>query len=211
MAAEPATLKDFRNIWKDETVWVVGSGPRLEMFEPEFFDDKNVLSLNLSAFLYGIKDFIVCSNYSRHNEIISAFCRDHPEYFVITPDCDVCQHDSPPTHPTLGRNITYRPHYPVWKPAEHWPTDPDVILTGGNSSGTGIHLAAYLGAAEIRMIGVDMAVVNGKAAFTKYVGQGQQPAFEGAFNQMRIVANRVRQDFGCEIVRFVGSGWEPVE
>jgi hypothetical protein len=211
MASTFERLSDFKGLYSGQTIWVVGSGPSLETVPPEFFDDKIVVSLNLSAFLYGIKDFIVCSNYSRHEPIIGNFCEQHPQYFVITPDCNVCHHYSPATHPTLGRNVTYRPHYPVWKPAEHWPTNPDVLVTGGNSSGTGLHLAAYLGASEIRMVGVDMAVVNGKAAFTKYVGQGQQPAFDGAFNQMRIVANRVRQDFGCEIVRFVGSEWERVE
>lgn len=211
MASNFETLSDFKGLYSGQTVWVVGSGPSLETVPPEFFDDKIVVSLNLSAFLYGIKDFIVCSNYSRHEPIIANFCQQHPEYFVITPDCNVCHHHDSATHPTLGRNITYRPHYPVWNPAEHWPTNPDVLVTGGNSSGTGLHLAAYLGASEIRMIGVDMAIVNEKKHFDKYLDQGVVPAFEGAKHQMIIVARRLRADFGCNILRLVASEWEQVE
>ena len=211
MATESQTLTDLKGIWSGETVWVVGSGPSLETTPPDFYDDKRVVSINMSAFYYGIKRFIIASNYSRHNEVMQNMCDEHPEHLMVTPDCDIGITNNQPTHPTLGNNLTFRPRWPVWNPAEGWPSDPDSLVVGGNSSAVAMHLAAYMGCAEMRLIGVDMAAVGGKSSYTGYVNYGVPPAFEGALQQLRIVANRLRTDYGCDIVRFVGSQWERVE
>jgi hypothetical protein len=211
MATEPQTLNDLKNLWSGETVWVVGSGPSLETTPPELYDDKRVVSINMSAFYYGIKQFIIASNYSRHNEVMQKMCDDHPEHLMVTPDCDISVAGNQPTHPTLGNNLTFRPRWPVWNPTEGWPTDPDSLVVAGNSSGVAMHLAAYMGCAEMRLIGVDMAIIGGRSSYAGYVNYGVPPAFDGALQQLRIVANRLRTDYRCDIVRFVGSQWEPVE
>jgi hypothetical protein len=211
MAATPQTLSDLKGIWSGQTVWVVGSGPSLETTPPEFYDDKRVVSINQSAFSWGIKNYITASNYSRHHPDIQMICDKRPDLLMVTPDCDVSG-DRTPTHPGVGNNITFRPRWPVWNPTEGWPTDPDSLVIGGNSSAIAIHLAAYMGCAEMRLIGVDMGKIGDKSNFDGYIRTGGvDPSFEGAMQQLRIVANRLRNDYGCEILRFVGSAWEPVE
>lgn len=211
MASRPQTLTDLHDLYSEQTVWVVGSGPSLESMPPEFFDGKPVVSINMSAFYYGIKDFIIASNYSRHNEVMQKMCDEHPEFLMVTPDTDLTQPDNGPTHPTLGNNLTFRAKRPAWNPAEHWPGDSDVLVCGGNSSAIAMHLAAYMGCAEMRLVGVDMAVVGGKSSYSGYVNYGVPPAFDGAMQQLRVVARRLRADYGCEILRLVGSEWERVE
>lgn len=211
MASRPSRLTDLRGLHRGETIWVVGSGPSLETTAPEFYDDKTVVSINMSAFYYGIKNFVIASNYSRHNQVMQDMCDQHPEFLMVTPDNDLTQPDNGPTHPTLDNNLTFRAKRPAWDPEHHWPDDPDVLVCGGNSSAIAMHLAAYMGCAEMRLVGVDMGQVGGKDAYTGYVNYGVPPSYDGARRQLSIVAKRLRADYGCEILRLVGSEWERVE
>ena len=75
-----------------------------------------------------------------------------------------------------------------------------------------MHLAAYLGCSEMRLIGFDMGKIDGRSNFHGYQRTGGvDPSFDGAKAQMQLVARRLRADYGCEILRLVGSEWERVE
>jgi len=164
-------LQDLKDRHKGESVWVCGSGPSMDWVTPQFFEGKTVVAINEVGFLYGIKEFYTATNYSTHHPVVAGNVAANPHRIFVTPDMNLEAGDLTATHVGSGNHITFRPHQPFWRPDIGWPTDPDVLVIGGTSSHIAMHLACYMGASQVNLVGVDNGEVNGKGNMAGYNGR----------------------------------------
>jgi hypothetical protein len=197
-------LQDLKDRHKGEPVWVCGSGPSMDWVTPQFFDDKVVVSINDVGFWFGIADFYSASNYSKANPITAKRINENPDCIFVTPDMDLEASDMTATHVGSGNHITFRPHAPFWRPDIGWPTDPDVLVIGGTSAHIAMHLACYMGASQINLVGVDNGSIGGISNFGKY-GDSKAINPEGWSQWFPIVVNKLRELYGVRFFRLQPS------
>lgn len=195
-------LQDLKDRHKGEPVWVCGSGPSMDWVTPQFFDDKVVVSINDVGFWFGITKFYSASNYSKANPITAKRIDENPDSIFITPDMDLEASDMTATHVGSGNHITFRPHAPFWQPDIGWPSDPDVLVIGGTSAHIAMHLACYMGASQVNLVGVDNGEINGRANMAGYNGRINSQGWSQWFP---IVVNKLCELYGVRFFRLQPS------
>ena len=166
-------LSDLRNKHPGETIWVLGSGPTLSFIKPSFFDDKIVVSTNFAAQVAGIKAEYVFSHY--HNDLSPLI---EPTNYAITLRRDTVTHkewtEDIPNNLVFVNQDSYSPPGSAWNPfTTHTPRE-DSLVYGSSSIHGSMHLAAWLGASSIVLVGADCGVLDGKERIDGYP-QGDNP------------------------------------
>jgi len=190
-------FQDLKDRHKGEQVWVCGSGPSMGWVTPQFFEGKTVVAINEVGFVFGLEDFYTATNYSTHHPVVAGNVAANPHRIFVTPDMNLEAGDMTATHVGSGNHITFRPHAPFWRPDTDWPIDPDVLITGGTSAHIAMHLACYMGASQINLVGVDLGLVDGQENFAGY--RKSNGAMDGWRQQFDVVVKKL-----CELyeVRF---------
>jgi hypothetical protein len=195
-------LTDLRHRHAGEQVWVCGSGPSMDWVTPDFFENKVVVAINEVGFNFGIKEFYTATNYSTHHPVVAANVEANPDRIFVMPDMNLEAADMTATHIGSGNHITFRPHKPFWNPQTGWPTDPDVLVIGGTSSHLALHLACYMGASQVNLVGIDNGYINGQGNFKGYSGRVNS---QGWSDQFPIVVNKLRELYGVRFFRLQPS------
>ena len=196
-------LQDLKDRHKGESVWVCGSGPSMGWVTPKFFEGKTVVAINEVGFVFGLEDFYTATNYSSHHPVIANNVAANPNRIFVTPDMNLEASDMTATHVGSGNHITFRPHAPFWKPDTNWPTDPDVLITGGTSAHIAMHLACYMGASQVNLVGVDLGLVDGQENFAGY--RKSNGSMDGWRQQFGVVVNKLRELYGVRFFRLQPS------
>jgi hypothetical protein len=196
-------LPDLKNRHKDEQIWVCGSGPSMGWVTPQFFEGKTVVAINEVGYVFGLADFYVATNYSTHHPVVAKNVVDYPHIIVVCPDMNLEASDMTATHVGVGNNVTFRPHKPFWNPEAGWPTDPDVLVCGGTSAHIAMHLACYMGASQINLVGVDLGLIDGQENFAGY--QKSNGAMDGWRQQFGVVVGKLRELYGVRFFRLQPS------
>ena len=196
-------LQDLKDRHKGESVWVCGSGPSMGWVTPQFFEAKTVVAINEVGFVFGLQNFYTATNYSTHHPVVAGNVAANPHRIFITPDMNLEASDMTATHVGSGNHITFRPHAPFWKPDTNWPTDPDVLITGGTSAHIAMHLACYMGASQINLVGVDLGLVDGQENFAGY--RKSNGSMDGWRQQFGVVVNKLRELYGVRFLRLQPS------
>ena len=165
----PATRFGFKGLHQGETIWVIGSGSSLDHIDPRFFDDKICVAVNRVGMTYGLREFYTVSHYHRDVMMVTEQRPDSP---CIVPDDDLA---GPPeranTRPDTD-NIYFFPHtgqrFADFRPADHWPEDPDTLVVGPTSLHMTMHFGAYLGAASLVLVGADCGYLDDRSNFDGY-------------------------------------------
>jgi hypothetical protein len=166
-------LDELRNLYKDQTVWVLGSGPSLNFLDGSFFEDKVTVSTNFSARALGVKpDYAFTHYHANAADLLS------DSSHVVT-----IQHDTLTYKPWEGE-VTHRlflaptkydkPPGISWNPITSHIPGPGQIAYGSSSLHGAMHLAAHLGANFIVMVGADCGTLDGEHRVAGYV-QGETP------------------------------------
>jgi hypothetical protein len=188
------TLESFKDIHKGETIWVLGSGGSLDFLDPSFFDDKICVGVNFVGKTFGLTNYFTFSHYHLDSLEMAESSR-----FVFAPKKEHGarqEWSGPiPANVILFETTTGEPGYsfdPFGK------DNPTVGLMIGNSSIHGsIHLAAYLGAKHIVLVGADCGKLNGVDRFNNYV-PGDNPWSE--YNTKLIEVKRwILENFGAKV------------
>lgn len=155
-----ATLDELRNLHPEETIWVIGSGPSLNFIEPDFFDDKICVTVNLVGRTYGLKSFYAYSNY--HSIPPKRIFGNGLKVAVMLAKDTLTQNPWPgnvPDNVALSEAHSYNPPGSAWDPYTMPPPEGQIVY-GSSSIHGATHLAAHLGAKNIILVGADCGFID---------------------------------------------------
>lgn len=149
--------RDHRGRCLDEDVYVLGSGPSLNHVPARFFDGKAVVSTNHGCTFAGITPTYLVTKYHRHAR---EYGLTHPGIPVVVTRHDTGNHRNPVIGDFDGIVVDHNHNVDGdWTP-EMWPTDPHALVATWSTITTAMHWAAYLGAANIIMVGHDCGRID---------------------------------------------------
>ena len=168
-------LADLKNRHLGETIWVLGSGATLGFIEPRFFEDKVVVSTNFSAQLAGISSEYAFSHYHSVARSIS----DSTKY-AVTLRRDTNTHQDwigeIPSNVVFADQDSYQAPGSSWNPLTSHPPRKDSLAYGSSSMHGAMHLAGWLGASAIILVGADCGRLDDSERIEGYPqGDGENP------------------------------------
>ena len=190
-------LEDFRDVHCCKTVYVFGSGATLNYLAPSFFDDKICVATNFAGSVFGLRRYYVFSHYHADSiaeaalpQTVAVFTpqREHgtdAEFLGFMPKIV--------TFPTT----TGRPGTSFNPSGKDWPTLDNSLVIGSSSIHGAMHLAAYLGAKFIVLVGADCGTLGGAERVEGYV-QGEHP-WELYESHLRDMKQRLWDVYGCQV------------
>jgi hypothetical protein len=168
-------LEVLRNRHLGEDIYVLGSGASMDFIEPAFYDGKTIVATNLVGHLLGIyrphgnriQPWVYTHSHYHVNALEVATA--HPEAIVVAPSGDRGFSGTPET---LLPNVIYYDHVGTGAEFDVDAAWHDTGLIVGSSGIHGsMHLAAYMGAANIILVGADCGLIDGRSNHGKYVDE----------------------------------------
>ncbi len=190
-------LEDFRGVHDGETVYVFGSGATLNYLAPSFFDDKICVATNFCGSVFGLGRYYVFSHY--HADAVSEAHLDET-IAVFTP---LREHGTDAEF--LGfmpKVVTFltttgRPGGSFDPAGKDWPTLDNSLVIGSSGIHGAMHLAAYMGAKFIVLVGADCGELGGAERVEGYV-KGDTPW--GLYEMhLRDMKQRLFEMYGCQV------------
>ena len=190
-------LEDYNLLHEGETIYVIGSGATLDYLSPDFFDDKLSIAVNFSGSVFGMKNYYCFSHYhgdavheARLDESIAVFIplREHgtdAEFQGFMPKIVTF-------HTRTGRpGVSFNPH------DKDWPVEYDQLVIGSSGIHGAMHLAAYMGAKFIVLVGADCGSLGGKDRVDGYVtGDTHWALYE---QHLRAMKQRLWDVYSCQV------------
>lgn len=162
-------LADFAGIHPGETVWVLGSGASLQRISPLMFSGQTVVATNFAGTTAGLERFYSVAHHHSDADRIAAL---RPDLLVFTPDIEQLPPEDRSPARASAPNVRFVPttdqHYSRFDPEAHWPTDDDRLVVGPTSLHMAMHLAAYMGAANIILVGADCGAFDNVSRIADY-------------------------------------------
>lgn len=162
-------LADFAGIHSGETVWVLGSGASLDRVSPLMFAGQTVVATNFAGTTAGLERFYSVAHHHSDADRIAAL---RPDLLVFTPDIEQLPPEDRSPARASAPNVRFVPttdqHYSRFDPEAHWPTDDDRLVVGPTSLHMSMHLAAYMGAANIILVGADCGAFDNASRIADY-------------------------------------------
>jgi len=190
-------LIDYQGVHEGETIYVFGSGATLNYLAPGFFDDKICVATNFCGSVFGLSRYYVFSHYhadsiseAQLDETVAVFMplREHgtdAEFLGFMPKIV--------TFPTT----TGRPGTSFNPSGKDWPTLDNSLVIGSSSIHGSMHLAAYLGAKFIVLVGADCGELGGVDRVEGYVpGDSHWALYE---QHLRDMKQRLWDVYGCQV------------
>lgn len=160
-------LSDLKNRHEGETVWVLGSGASLNFLTPAFFEGKTVVSTNYAAKVFGVSNYYAFSHY---HEVAQDLVTDAKA--VVTLGGDTLTQrpwvGETPKNLCFAEQDSYQPPGSSWDPFTRNPPRADSLAYGSSSFHGSMHLAAWLGAKFIVLVGGDCGHIDGEQNVTGY-------------------------------------------
>ena len=148
-----------------QTAWVFGSGATMNHLDPRFFADKLTISTNLGAVEFGVRpDFAFTHYHHVAQQLLTLGCP------VVTLACDT-RSQQPwvgprPRHLVLVEHPSYVGPSDRFDPfVAHRPAE-GTLVYGSSSLHGAMHLAAYVGAAHLVLVGADCGRLDGEPSLT---------------------------------------------
>ena len=190
-------LEDFKDVHCCKTVYVFGSGATLNYLAPSFFDDKICVATNFCGSVFGLRRYYVFSHYHADAvaeaalpQTVAVFTphREHgtdAEFLGFMPKIV--------TFPTT----TGRPGTSFNPSGKDWPTLDNSLVIGSSSIHGSMHLAAYMGAKFIVLVGADCGELGGVDRVEGYVpGDSHWALYE---QHLRDMKQRLFEMYGCQV------------
>lgn len=162
-------MPDIYNRHVGETAWVFGSGATMNYLSPDFFKNKLTVSTNASAYHFGITpDYIFSHHHSRLTDLVPVLKNT---IFVVN------RYDYPTNNSYPGDETNVIVHDTKTRENSHHLFDPferdrpahiHQLVFGSTSVHGSMHLAAYLGAKNIVLVGVDCGTLDAAVNFIDY-------------------------------------------
>ena len=190
-------MDDYENLHEGETIYVLGSGATLDYLSPDFFDDKITIAVNFVGSVFGLKGYYCFSHYhedaqheARREDCIGAFTpeREHGTDGMFAG----CAGNLTTFGTRTGRpGTSFDPH------GKDWPCLSGQLIIGSSSIHGAMHLAAYMGAKFIVLVGADCGQLNGKDRVDGYVaGDSPWALYE---QHLRAMKQRLWDVYSCHV------------
>lgn len=203
-------LRELKNKHAGQDIWVLGSGPSMNYVDPAFFDNKITVSVNFGFRRFRC-DYLVAKTPWGLDE------RYQPgEELDLTQEPYTLNSALVVSRNSLGAiagfpNVLPPGAYVFDHSPNLGPVDPDVTWIGKDVDAlvvsfstitSALHLAAYMGAANIMLCGCDGGILDGKDRFDGYrdTSYTADRAYYRTFcRQNRIVSDRLQDVYGCRV------------
>lgn len=202
-------MKALRGLCAGADVWVIGSGPSLDYLDSTFFDGRITIGLNLVPLVWRKTTFAV----TKYHEIARRVGDALPDTTVL-----VSRHlhgnrdertaaDLPPNVVVFDHPHNEGDEFAV---SSHWPADPDSLVVSWSTITSAMHAAAYLGAANVILVGHDCGPIDGRGHVAGYpepvnTGQWAPEPDESAWlrrieRDSLAVRDVLRERYGCRVL-----------
>ena len=161
-------LKQFKNCHKGEDIYILASGKSADFIDNSFFDNKLVIGINQAYKKINCKYLV-----RKEAELIKeTLCNAHEStVHFISQGALGNKHLKLKTLKALQNldttNVVLYHHNHNVKSITTLPPD-DMLVVSHSTITTGIHLAAYMGAKNILLVGHDCGTINGECNFSGY-------------------------------------------
>jgi len=200
------TTREFKNIHKNEDIWILAAGPSMNYIDPSFYENKITIGVNRICKFFNC-DYVVSKDGRGFSEILSS--SDTETKLVLS------KHESGNPHQNL--NTCDRDHHIFEHPAKPGErpdiscitTKGDKIVVSYSTITSAVHLAAYMGAKNIVICGHDCGTIDRESTIDNYYNekikphQGNEENYVKWLSQIEnhtaLVANELNKVFGCNI------------
>lgn len=199
-------ITHLKNLYQGEEIYVFASGASLNYIPPSYFDSKLCIATNRVGFIYGLKNYWVAG----HHYEVEQYYRECGCFMpIVLPDKDINNLNMDPVPDSKGtfRFPASQQHYTGFSVKDHFPKEDDRLVVGSSSFHTALHLAQYMGASTIIIVGLDQGTLDGE---TNVRGYEDSPHRHGvlhgrtdhSFNvweqHTRDMVNKMRE-LGCNV------------
>lgn len=208
-------ISELKNQFKGNNVYVIGSGKSIDFYPDGFFEDKLTLGIN-KVWKYFNVDYSVFTHKNILFEAVEA------KQKCLVSDFDIGENSKTPNHAENYLNAGCW-IYPVneysFSSNLMKAEDGETIVTGQTTAIPTIHLAAYMGAKNIFLCGIDGVYINGEYNFTRYIKDQRnyflnqldverQEQWKNEYNrfaktsmiEMIALRTKLKQIYGCNIM-----------
>lgn len=165
-------LKVFKNCHVGEDIYILASGKSVDFIDKSFFKNKIIIGVN-QAYKKCVCKYLLRKEAKYMNEVINANDKK-TIHFVSEGDCGSTDtQNKKNTQNALNKvdtsNVVLYPHNKNMSatPITSLPQD-DMLIVSFSTITTAIHLAAYMGAKNIILVGHDCGTINGECNFEGY-------------------------------------------
>jgi len=192
-------LEDFKGVHDGETIFVFGSGATLNYLAPSFFDDMICVATNFCGSVFGLSRYYVFSHYHFEEDQISEAKLDETIAMFIPERAHGTDAEFPGFMPKVVTfpTTTGRPGASFNPFGKDWPTLDNSLVIGSSGIHGAMHLAAYMGAKFIVLVGADCGTLGGAHRIKGY-GLGDTP-WELYESNLRDMKQRLFDIYGCHV------------
>lgn len=157
-------ITDYENIHKGQDIYIIGSGKSLDFLDKSFFENKITIGINQTY-------KFISPNYCirKEHKFIGNVLEETDEkviHFVSMGNCGGNDTSKVKNYIT-NKRVVFFPHFYNRHSLNDLPPDGNIVVSHSTIT-SGIHLAAYMGAKNIILVGHDGGSINGEANFKGY-------------------------------------------
>jgi len=181
MEEERTKIEHFKDMHKGADIYVMGSGKSCDFLDPSFFENKTCIGIN-QAFKRYKPQYIVKKDFLDKDETFD-YARDNNAIIFYSKKSMGSLHDSDPKKymksdedtskiktirfnhtPLLEHNTGYNEIKKIYADA----TTNNTLMISRSTISSGIHLAFYMGAKNIILVGHDCCFINKESNYDGY-------------------------------------------
>lgn len=198
-------VNEFKNIHSGKDIWIIAAGSSMNFIDPTFFDNKITIGINRVCMKFNC-DYLVAKD-GRGFKTIKNVISDKTKIVLS-------KHESGNLHQNINTFdgdcwIFEHPAKPREKPDTSCiKKNSDKIVVSYSTITSGIHLAAYMGAANIMICGHDCGTIDGVSTLDDYYKNirqhhGSDQAYVRWLSQIEndtaLVCETLKRIYNCNI------------
>ena len=157
-------LSDYKNIHPGEDIYIIASGKSLDFLDKSFFDNKITIGIN-QCYKYISPTYCIRKEHQFIDDVLKE-TSDSVIHFVSIGNCGG-NNTSNVKNYMMNKRIVFFPHFYNHHTLNDLPSEGNIVVSYSTIT-SGIHLAAYMGAKNIILVGHDGGSINGEANFKGY-------------------------------------------
>jgi hypothetical protein len=159
-------LEDFKNKYLNNDIYIIGSGKSLDFIEPDFFNNKITIGIN-QVYKKMNTTYLIRKELSLSEQVIKN--NMDKIIFISKGNCGNNNEDNLKLQLKNKYNNVCIFNHPVnIMKITNLPEDDNKLIVSYSTITSGIHLAAYMGAKNIILVGHDCGKIDGESFFTNY-------------------------------------------
>jgi hypothetical protein len=172
-------MEKFKNIHNGEDIYVIAAGKSVDFIDKSFFDNKILIGVNLT-YKYVMPKYLVRKEHLNIDYAINNTTQD-VIHFISKGNCGGLVKFIEDKYKNRDNIIIYN-HDRNIHDLIKLPED-DKLVVSFSTITTAIHLAAYMGAKNIILVGHDCGTINGESNFKTYYDNVPKPSAEFNYNE----------------------------